>query len=132
MIELNFEKLNGLLPIIVQDFKTNNVLMLGFMNKEAWEKTLETGKVNYFSRSRNKIWQKGEISGNFQIVKEIFVDCDKDTLLIKAEQVGNAACHEGYGSCFYRKLNDDKLELVGKRIFDPYKVYRKGVDKNGE
>jgi phosphoribosyl-AMP cyclohydrolase len=125
MIKLDFQKLGGLIPVIVQDYKTGEVLMLGFMNAEAWNKTLETGKVCYFSRTRNKLWLKGETSGNFQIVKETYIDCDGDTLLIKAEQVGGAACHEGYKSCFFRKLNDGELETIGERIFNPEDVYGK-------
>ncbi|MBU0628931.1 MAG: phosphoribosyl-AMP cyclohydrolase [Nanoarchaeota archaeon] len=119
-MKLNFEKLNGLVPAITQDYKTGKVLMLGFMNKEAWEKTLETGKVWYYSRTRNKLWMKGESSGNVQKVKEIFVDCDDDTVLIKIEQAGNAACHEGYESCFFR---DVKGKIKDKKVFDPKKVY---------
>ncbi len=125
MIKLNFKKLNGLVPAITQDHKTNEVLMLGFMNEEAWQKTLETGKVYYFSRSRNKLWLKGETSNNFQIVKEIFVDCDNDTLLIKIEQLGKAACHKGYKSCFYRKLKENKIKIISKKIFNPNKLYGK-------
>jgi phosphoribosyl-AMP cyclohydrolase len=119
-MEMNFDKLNGLIPAIAQDFKTRKVLMVGFMNKEAYEKTIETGNATYFSRSRNKLWMKGESSGNVQKVKEIFVDCDNDTLLIKVEQIGKAACHEGYESCFFRKLDGT---IVDKRVFDPEKVY---------
>ncbi len=115
--------MGGLVPAIVQDFQSGDVLMLAFMNQTAWEKTLETGKACYFSRSRNKLWIKGEQSGNVQIVKEIFIDCDEDTVLLKVEQVGKAACHEGYKSCFFRKLNG-KLEIIGEKIFDPEKVYK--------
>ncbi len=123
MEKLNFQKMGGLVPAIVQDFQSGDVLMLAFMNQTAWEKTLETGKACYFSRSRNKLWIKGEQSGNVQIVKEIFIDCDEDTVLLKVEQVGKAACHEGYKSCFFRKLNG-KLEIIGEKIFDPEKVYK--------
>ena len=119
-MKLNFEKLNGLVPAITQDYKTGKVLMLGFMNKEAWKKTLETKKVWYFSRTRNKLWMKGESSGNVQKVKEIFVDCDNDTVLIKIEQVGRAACHEGYESCFFRDIEG---KIKDKRVFDPKDVY---------
>jgi len=125
-MELNFDKLNGLVPAIIQDYKSEKVLMLGFMNKEAWEKTLEAGKVWFFSRTRNKLWFKGETSGKYQIVKEILVDCDNDTLLIKVEQVGKAACHEGYESCFYRKIDG---KIIGEKLFDPKEVYG---DKNGK
>jgi len=119
-MELNFDKLNGLIPTVIQDYKTNKVLMVGFMNKEAYQKTLKTGKVWYYSRTRKKLWLKGETSGNFQLVKEILVDCDNDTLLIKVQQKGNASCHEGYESCFFRDL---KGKIVGKKIFDPKEVY---------
>ena len=101
--KLNWKKLNGLIPVIIQDFKTNKVLMLGFMNKEALKKTLKDGKVTYFSRVRKKLWQKGETSGNFQLVKGIHLDCDNDTLLIKVKQVGKV-CHTGNKTCFYKKL----------------------------
>ena len=121
----NFKKLNCLIPAITQDYKTGKVLMLGFMNEAAWKKTLKTGKATYFSRTRNKLWTKGEESGNIQIVKEIFVDCDEDTVLLKVKQVGNASCHEGYESCFFRKLKDGKLKVIGKKIFDPKEVYGK-------
>lgn len=122
----NFEKLE-LIPVIAQDFATGDVLMLAYMNRTAWEETLQTGKVCYFSRSRNKLWRKGEESGNVQVVKEIFFDCDADTLLIKVEQIGGAACHEGYRSCFFRRLNaaGDAYDVVGERVFDPAVVYHK-------
>ncbi|MES2792552.1 MAG: phosphoribosyl-AMP cyclohydrolase [Planctomycetota bacterium] len=122
----NFEKLE-LIPVIAQDFATGDVLMLAYMNRTAWEETLQTGKVCYFSRSRNKLWRKGEESGNVQVVKEIFFDCDADTLLIKVEQIGGAACHEGYRSCFFRRLNaaGDACDVVGDRVFDPAVVYHK-------
>ena len=124
-MELDFTKLDGLLPAVIQDYKTNEVLMVGFMNKEAWEKTLATKKVTYFSRTRNKLWIKGETSGNFQEVKEIYLDCDNDTVLIKVDQIGEAACHEGYVSCFFRKLSGETLEIIGKKVFDPLEVYKK-------
>ncbi len=123
MIHLNFEKMGGLVPVIAQDWKSGEVLMLAFMNEEAWQKTLETGKVHYFSRSRHKIWLKGESSGHVQLVKEIYLDCDLDTVLIKVEQLGGAACHKGYKSCFYRRLEDGELKVVGEKIFDPEVVY---------
>ena len=123
MIHLNFEKMGGLVPVVAQDWKSGEVLMLAFMNEEAWQKTLETGKVHYFSRSRNKIWLKGESSGHVQLVKEIYLDCDLDTVLIKVEQLGGAACHKGYKSCFYRRLEDGELKVVGEKIFDPEVVY---------
>jgi phosphoribosyl-AMP cyclohydrolase len=121
----NFKKLKGLIPAIVQDFKTKKVLMLAFMNEEAWKKTLKTGMATYFSRSRAKIWTKGELSGNMQLVKEILIDCDEDTVLLKVKQVGKAACHKGYESCFFRKIDKGKVKTVGKKIFDPKEVYGK-------
>ncbi|PIR01382.1 MAG: phosphoribosyl-AMP cyclohydrolase [Nitrospinae bacterium CG11_big_fil_rev_8_21_14_0_20_45_15] len=122
-MKLDFEKMDGLVPAIIQDAETGKVLMLAYMNSIAWEKTLETGKAWFYSRSRNKQWMKGEESGNVQIVKEIFVDCDDDTVLLKVEQVGKAACHTGYQSCFFRKI-DGEVKVVEERIFDPEKVYK--------
>ena len=124
-MKLDFKKLNGLIPAIAQDYKTNKVLMVGFMNKAAWNKTLKTGKATYFSRSRNKLWTKGETSGNIQEVKDILVDCDLDTIILKVRQIGKAACHEGYESCFFRKLDKNKLKIIEKRVFDPREVYKK-------
>ena len=123
MIELDFDKQDGLVPVIAQDHETNEVLMVAYMNRESWELTLETGIVHYWSRSRNKLWKKGESSGNVQEVKEIRVDCDNDTLVIKVHQIGDAACHEGYRSCFFRVVEGDELKVVGERIFDPKDVY---------
>ena len=123
MIELNFEKMNGLVPAIVQDYKTNEVLMLAFMNEEAWENTLKTGKASFYSRTRKGLWVKGETSGHVQLVKEIYVDCDDDTVLLKVDQIGGAACHTGYASCFYRKIEDGKVVTVGEPVFDPKDVY---------
>ena len=123
-MDLNFDKSAGLVPAIVQDAETGKVLMLAYMNKGAWEKTLETGKACFFSRSRNKFWMKGEESGNIQIVKEVFIDCDEDTVLLKVEQVGKAACHKGYVSCFFRKVNGE-VKIIEEKVFDPEKVYKK-------
>lgn len=123
MIQLDFEKENGLVPAIAQDYKTGKVLMLAYMNEESWKKTLETGIVHYWSRSRQKLWKKGESSGNIQKVKEIRVDCDDDCVLLTIEQVGEAACHTGYQSCFYRKIEDDTLKVDGTKIFDPKEKY---------
>lgn len=125
MIELAFSKdANGLLPAIVQDAQTGEVLMLAYINNLAWEKTLETGKAHYWSRSRGKLWLKGETSGHVQLIKEILVDCDQDTVVYKVEQLGGAACHTGYRSCFYRKVNGDQLTVCEQeRIFDPATVY---------
>jgi phosphoribosyl-AMP cyclohydrolase len=113
-----------LIIAIAQDYKTSKVLMVAYMNYEALKKTLETGKAHYWSTSRQKLWLKGESSGNFQNVEEILVDCDEDAVLIKVSQKGGA-CHEGYDSCFFRKLMDDKLEIVGKKVFNPDEVYDK-------
>ena len=124
MIELDFKKQNGMVPAIVQDVKTGQVLMLAYMNEEAWKNTLETGKAHYYSRSRNKQWMKGEESGNVQLVKEVFVDCDEDTILLKVEQVGDAACHKGFESCFFRKVSDGRVEEVGRKVFNPEEVYK--------
>ena len=110
------------MPAIAQDAKTNEVLMLAYMNKEAFEKTLKTGKATYFSRSRNMVWVKGETSGHTQIVKEILVDCDNDAIILKIEQEGGA-CHLGYRSCFYRKVKGNNLVTVGKKVFNPEEVY---------
>ncbi|MEA3470111.1 MAG: phosphoribosyl-AMP cyclohydrolase [Thermodesulfobacteriota bacterium] len=125
MVELDFEKGGGILPAIVQDFETNEVLMLAYVNRESFDKTVETGKATYWSRSRNTLWVKGETSGNLQLVREIRIDCDSDTILFKVEQKGGAACHEGYRSCFYRSFKDGKTEIVGEKIFDPEEVYGK-------
>lgn len=122
-MKLDFTKLNGLVPVVVQDYQTNEVLMLAFMNEEAWNKTLETGKATFFSRTRNKLWMKGEESGNVQEVKEIFIDCDDDSVVLKVNQISGAACHTGYKTCFYRKLNGDKLSIVGKQLFNPEDKY---------
>jgi phosphoribosyl-AMP cyclohydrolase len=124
MITLDFGKINGLIPAIAQDYKTGEVLMLGFMDQQAFNKTLETNKATYFSRSRQKLWTKGETSGHVQNVKEIRVDCDKDTVLLKVDQIGGAACHKGYKSCFFSKIQDNDLKIVESKIFDPKKVYK--------
>jgi phosphoribosyl-AMP cyclohydrolase len=126
MISLNFTKsTDGLLPAIVQDYQTNEVLMLAYINKQAWEKTLETGKAHYWSRSRNKLWLKGETSGHVQNIHHILVDCDDDTVVYKVEQLGGAACHTGHRSCFFRQLNGDNLVTKEEKIFDPAIVYGK-------
>jgi len=113
---------HGLIPVIIQDWKNNQVLMLAYMNKEALEKTVNSGKTHFWSRSRKRFWLKGETSGHTQRVKEILFDCDSDTLLIKVEQKV-AACHMGYRSCFYRRLEQDKLVVVEEKVFDESKVY---------
>jgi phosphoribosyl-AMP cyclohydrolase len=122
-VQINFNRGNRLIPAIVQDWKTGEVLMVAYMNGESWAKTRETGKACFWSRSRKKLWLKGETSGNVQIVKEVFLDCDNDALLLKVEQIGGAACHTGYRSCFYRRVADGRLETVGERVFDPKEVY---------
>jgi phosphoribosyl-AMP cyclohydrolase len=123
MSKLDFNKLNGLIPAIVQDYQTGYVLMLAFMNQEAWEATLATGKATYYSRTRQTLWVKGKTSGNEQLVKEIWIDCDDDTVLLKVEQIGGAACHTGHRSCFYRKVEDGSARMIGKPVFDPEEVY---------
>lgn len=120
---IDFEKKQGLVPVIVQDWKTGEVLMMAYMNAESWAKTQETGKACFWSRSRKKIWLKGETSGHVQIVKEVYLDCDNDALLLKVEQVGGAACHTGYRSCFYRRIENGRAESIGERVFDPKEVY---------
>ncbi len=125
MIDIDFNKMGGLAPAIVQDNETGEVLMLAFMNKEAWEATLKTGKATYYSRSRDQLWVKGETSGNVQLVREIRVDCDDDTVLLKVEQIGGAACHTGHKSCFFRKVENNTLIVTGKPVFDPKEVYKK-------
>ncbi|HRZ27998.1 MAG TPA: phosphoribosyl-AMP cyclohydrolase [Spirochaetota bacterium] len=125
MIEIDFKKGDGLVPVIAQDYRDGEVLMMAFMNEESWGLTLETGIVHYWSRSRGKLWKKGESSGNVQEVREIRVDCDNDCILIKVNQIGDAACHTGYRSCFFRKVKGSALEVDGKRIFDPDEVYGK-------
>nr|WP_148217901.1 phosphoribosyl-AMP cyclohydrolase [Methanothermus fervidus] len=124
--EINGEKL---VIAIAQDFKTNKVLMTAYMNKEAFEKTLKTKKAHYWSTSRKKVWMKGETSGNIQKVREMYVDCDRDAVLLKVEQKGGA-CHTGHYSCFYRKIdmNNMKMKSVEKQLFDPKEVY--GGTKN--
>lgn len=126
MILLNFSKTtDGLLPAIVQDYQTNEVLMLAYINKLAWEKTLETGKAHYWSRSRNKLWLKGETSGHVQKIHQVLVDCDDDTVVYKVEQLGGAACHTGHRSCFYRMVKGDDLVTTDEKVFDPAVVYGK-------
>jgi len=120
---VSFNK-EGLLPVIVQDINGGEVLMMAWMNKEALNKTIISGKAYFWSRSRKKLWLKGESSGHYQLVREMWIDCDEDTLLIKVEQI-KAACHKGYKSCFFRKINKEgKLELIGEKIFEPGKVYK--------
>ncbi len=126
MIALDFSKLDGLVPAIAQDWKTGEVLMVAYMNQESWELTQKTGIMHYWSRSRSKLWKKGESSGNVQMVKELRVDCDDDCVLAKVEQIGDAACHTGYRSCFYRVVEKGQLRTDGVLVFDPSKVYGEG------
>jgi len=121
----DFARGGGLLPAIAQDAQTGEVLMLAYMNAESYAETMATGRAVYFSRSRNKLWRKGEESGNVQFVEAVYVDCDRDTILLKVRQIGDAACHEGYKSCFFRQVTPEGLRVVGHRVFDPQQVYGK-------
>lgn len=126
MIKLDFKKGDGLVPAIAQDYKTGKVLMLAYINEESWKKSLETGEVHYWSRSRSELWHKGGTSGNVQKIKEIYADCDNDTVLFVVDQIGRAACHTGRESCFFQKIdNSGEVTIVGDIIFDPEKVYGK-------
>ena len=125
MIKLDFNKTGGLVPAIVQDFQTGEILMLAYMNPDAFNATLASGKATYYSRSRQTLWVKGETSGNMQLIKEIRIDCDDDTVLLKVEQLGDAACHTGHRSCFFKKIEDGSIRIMGKPIFDPREVYNK-------
>ena len=120
--KINFNEA-GLIPAIAQDFETNEILMVAWMNKEAFELTLEKKQAVYFSRSRNKLWFKGEESGNMQIVKDVYTDCDNDVILLKVQQVGGIACHTGRESCFFQKVNGEKLEVTKPVIKDPKEIY---------
>jgi phosphoribosyl-AMP cyclohydrolase len=121
----DFSKGDGLVPAIAQDAKTGEVLMMAYMNAESFAETLATGRAVYFSRSRNKLWRKGEESGNVQIVHAVFVDCDADAILLSIDQIGDAACHTGHRTCFYRKVTPEGLLTVGQPLFDPKQVYKK-------
>lgn len=123
-MDLNFNKGDGLIPAIVQDAETKDVLMLAYMNRESWEATLKSGKATFWSRSRQKLWLKGESSGHVQIIKNIYIDCDDDTILLQVEQLGGAACHTGHRSCFYRKLEGGGVVVVGEKVFNPKDVYK--------
>jgi phosphoribosyl-AMP cyclohydrolase len=123
---LDFSKLDGLIPAVVQDHQDGEVLMVGFMNEEAWQTTLRTGKATFYSRTRQTLWTKGLTSGNVQLVKEIRIDCDDDTVVLKVEQVGGAACHTGHRSCFFKRVdNEQNIEVIGEPLFDPKEVYQK-------
>jgi phosphoribosyl-AMP cyclohydrolase len=126
-MELDFEKENGLIPAIVQDAKNGEVLMLGFMNREAYAKTQETGFVTFWSRSRKKLWMKGETSGQRLVLREMLVDCDRDALLVKAELDGGAVCHEGYRSCFFRELDRaGEAKVIAQQVVTPEELYGAG------
>ncbi|HSH40375.1 MAG TPA: phosphoribosyl-AMP cyclohydrolase [Chthoniobacterales bacterium] len=122
-MNIDFAKLQGVVPAIVQDYQSGRVLMLGFMNEEAYQRTVETGFATFFSRSRQKLWLKGESSGHRLAVKEIFLDCDEDTVLLKVEMHGPGVCHAGYESCFYRKLQDGAWVKSEASTYDPAQVY---------
>jgi phosphoribosyl-AMP cyclohydrolase len=125
-VELAFEKLGGLIPGIVQDHSTGEVLMLGYLNHEALEQTERTGEVHFYSRSRNRLWKKGETSGHVLRVREVRIDCDADALLLLVEPMGPGVCHEGYRSCFFRSLETDGRSLViAERVFVPMNIYGK-------
>jgi phosphoribosyl-AMP cyclohydrolase len=123
-MNLDFSKLDGLVATVVQDHKTLKVLMLGFMNEESWRMTVETGFVTFYSRSRNKLWMKGETSGHRLVVKEISTDCDHDAVLVRVEAIGPGVCHEGYESCFFRQLDGTEWKVTDTRAFDPGEVYK--------
>ncbi len=125
-MEIDFQKAGGLVPAIIQDQRTGDVLMLGFMNPEAFAQTQRTGEVVFFSRSRNELWKKGETSGHVLKVLELRVDCDADALLVRVEPMGPGVCHEGYRSCFFRELDPEgSARIVAERAFAPEKVYAK-------
>jgi len=122
-LPLDFDKQNGLITAVVQDATSNRVLMVGYMNREALDKTLSTGHVTFFSRSRQKLWTKGESSGHFLLLKSISTDCDADALLVLAEQTSPGVCHNGYESCFYRTWQDGDWVTIDKPVYDPNAVY---------
>jgi phosphoribosyl-AMP cyclohydrolase len=126
-VELDFEKENGLVPAIVQDAVNNDVLMLGFMNREAFDKTRATGCVTFFSRSRKKLWTKGESSGQKLLLRELLFDCDKDAVLVRVELAGDAVCHEGYRSCFFRRLEPNgDVTVIAEPLLTPEQLYGQG------
>ena len=124
MIQLDFKKTGGLIPAIAQDYSTGEILMLAYMNQEAFDATLSSGNATYYSRSRQTLWVKGETSGNLQQVKEIRIDCDNDTVLLKVKQLGGAACHTGHRTCFYKKIENGSIRVMGEPMFDPKEVYK--------
>jgi phosphoribosyl-AMP cyclohydrolase len=125
MVKPDFEKMNGLIPVIAQDAETGEVLMLAYMNEESYDQTLAIGEAVYFSRSRQKLWHKGESSGCIQKIKSLRIDCDNDTLVLLVEQIGGAACHTGRRSCFYRELKGEEVVECSPIVFDPAEVYGK-------
>jgi phosphoribosyl-AMP cyclohydrolase len=127
-VDIDFKKTDGLVPAIIQDHSTGDVLMLGFMNEAALQLTRETNEVTFFSRSRNKLWKKGESSGHVLRVREMLIDCDADAILVKVEAVGPGVCHEGYRSCFYRSVTAaGDLKINAERTFDPAQIYNSGA-----
>src|ERR1700674_1941284 len=127
-MDLDFAKLDGLIPAVVQDARTGEVLMLGFMNQQAYEQTRASGAVTFFSRTRGKLWRKGEQSGHTLRVREVLMDCDADALLVRVDPAGPGVCHEGYRSCFFRRLEDDgSAAIITERAFDPQAVYGEGA-----
>ena len=124
MVELDFKKSGGLIPAIAQDWQSGEVLMLAYISPESWEETLKSGCATYFSRSRNKLWKKGESSGQVQKIHSILVDCDLDTVIFKVEQIGPGACHTGHRSCFYREVDGETLRETELPVFDSGKVYQ--------
>jgi phosphoribosyl-AMP cyclohydrolase len=125
MVEIDFQKTGGLIPAIVQDHHTGDVLMLGFMNADSLAETQRTGELVFFSRSRGKLWKKGESSGHLLRVRELLVDCDLDTILVRVEPRGPGVCHLGYKSCFFRRLGEgDTVTVIAERVFSPEETYR--------
>lgn len=124
MLTPDFAKMNGLVPAIAQDAASGEVLMMAYMNEDAWRRTLETGEAHYWSRSRQEIWHKGGTSGHVQKIRCIRLDCDSDTILLLVEQVGGAACHTGFRSCFFRELKDGRVSECCPKVFDPKEVYK--------
>ena len=127
--QIDFDKQGGLVPVIAQDDETGDVLMMAYMNPEALAESLRTGRVCYYSRSRDRLWRKGEESGHVQQIRSVHVDCDADTLLVRITQVGGAACHKGYRSCFFKTVENGKLIISAEPVFDPSKVYGSGKSK---
>ncbi len=127
--KIDFNKNDGIVPAVIQDFKSGDVLMLAYMNEEAFNLTQSTGFTHFWSRSKNRIWKKGEESGHLQEVKEIYLDCDSDTLLIKVNQIGEAACHEGYRSCFFRRIEGKAVFIDTTPVFNPSEIYKDKAKK---